>query len=109
MWEVVGYFIVALACIACAWVLGSAFDDQRCLRQLRAQYRTSIQLQKLEELAQAGLLVASQMPGLGEHAFDHFHGVLPLPIDAGVHELVARSRARTMRRNNLCDDGSEFV
>jgi hypothetical protein len=49
------------------------------------------------------------MPGLGEHALDHFHGIVPLPIDAGVHELVARSRAGTMRRNNLCDDGSEFV
>jgi len=27
MWEVVGYLAVALACIVCAQVLGSAFDD----------------------------------------------------------------------------------
>jgi len=27
MWEIVGYFALALACIACALVLGAAFDD----------------------------------------------------------------------------------
>jgi len=27
MWEIVGYFTLALACIACALVLGSAFYD----------------------------------------------------------------------------------
>lgn len=27
MWEIVGYFALALACIACALVLGEAFDD----------------------------------------------------------------------------------
>jgi len=27
MWEIVGYFMLALACIACALVLGSAFYD----------------------------------------------------------------------------------
>jgi len=27
MWEIAGYFALALACIACALVLGSAFDD----------------------------------------------------------------------------------
>jgi hypothetical protein len=32
------------------------------------------------------------MPGLGKHALNHFLGITPLPIDAGVHELVARSR-----------------
>jgi hypothetical protein len=69
----------------------------------------AIQFQELEELAKTRFLVTPQMPWFSEHTLDHARGLVPLSVDAGSHELFARPGARTMRRDDRCDDRREFV
>src|SRR5205085_9572745 len=71
--------------------------------------RAAIQLQELEELAKTRFLVTLQMPWFSEHTLDHARGLLPLSVNAGSHEIFARPGARTMGRDDRCDDRREFV
>ena len=50
------------------WVRHSTTDAG--IAALLAKQCSLVQLQKFQEFPQAALLVASQMPGLGKHAFD---------------------------------------
>src|SRR5262249_11111786 len=69
----------------------------------------SPQVQEVEKLAQPQLLVADQMPRFGQHAFHHDLGFIPVPIQAGVHEILAGSRAGTMSGDDLGDDRRQVV
>jgi hypothetical protein len=71
--------------------------------------RTAIQFQQLEELAKACFLVAPQVPWLGTHAFNHARGLIPVAVDARSLEILARSRSRTMGRNDRGNDRRQLV
>src|SRR5262249_7984481 len=66
-------------------------------------------LHELEELAQANLLVASQVWRYGEHSFDHLARLFPIAAHARSHELFACSRSRTVRGNDIGDQGSKLI
>ncbi len=67
------------------------------------------ELDELEELPQAAFLMPSQMLWLGEHAFDHLLGLVPLSVNARPHELLPRSRARAVRGDDVGNQGSKLV
>src|SRR5436853_623318 len=72
-------------------------------------HRAAMQLQELEELPKACFLVAAQVPWLGEHAFDHARGLAPVCMNARPHEVLARPRSRTVRRDDRGNQGRELV
>jgi len=68
-----------------------------------------VELYELEELTQPPFLVSSQPLRLGEHAFDHLLDFVPIAVNARVHELLAGSRSRAMRRDDVGDQGSKLI
>jgi hypothetical protein len=69
----------------------------------------SVELNKGKELSQTIFLVASQMLRVGEHAFDHFLCLEPIPVNACVEKRFACSRARAMCGNDIGDQWRKLV
>src|SRR5262245_22493192 len=95
----------------------SAARRRRVARGARAhgpeqllRYQGAIpQVQEVEKLAQPQLLMADQMPRFGQHALHHDLGLIPIPVQAGLHEIIARPRAGTMTGDDRGDHGRQVV
>src|SRR5215813_13072600 len=77
-----------------------------------AQSRLSmegLELYQFQKLTQPGLLMTAQPLRLGEHSFDHFSRLAPLAINTCLHECFARPSTRTMRGDDVSDDGSKLI
>jgi hypothetical protein len=68
-----------------------------------------LELHKFQKLTQPCLLMTAQPLWFGEHAFDHFSRLMPVAINACLHECFAGPRTGAVRGYDVSDDGSELI
>ena len=64
---------------------------------------------EFKKLSEPNFLVTLQMLRVGKHALDHVFGLIPISVNARVHELLAGSSSTAMCGDDLDDNGNELI
>ena len=62
-----------------------------------------------EEFAKPRFLIAPQMPGFGEHAFDHALRFVPMSAKARAQKMLTCGCTSTVRRDDVSNHRGELV
>ena len=61
--------------------------------------------QHRQKFTKANCLIAPEVPGFGQHPFDHCVHLLPILLEARPQEVTPCMCSRAMGTDDVCDDG----